>query len=66
MVGVGWNIGVFVMCRFLGVSGVVKRVTIVGTIVRGSQGYVLFAIKQAMLRLSVHREHMGWCWIQHL
>lgn len=61
-----WNTWVFVVCRLFGVSDVVNRVTTDNNIVRWSRGYVSFVFNQAMLRLIVHRERMGWFWIQRL
>lgn len=51
-----WPIGVFIVHQFRGVSDAVKMVTTNGTVVRGSQGCVSFALSHAMLRLIVHRE----------
>lgn len=59
-------IGVFVKFLFPDVLDTSRSITIVGTIVRGSRGYVLFAVSQAMLRFIVLWEWMGWFWIQRL
>ena len=49
-VGVIGFIWVFVMCLFLDVSGVIRRVTLARTVVRSSrQGYVSFNVRHSIL-----------------